>query len=189
MMTQDLGRSDLDPVWTQFANLSGFGPSMDPFWTTELDRQSWHVACVAHARARFSVVEIFCLRITRRRSFPIPIYGDPRSARSLSEDLGGAGLWPLPGNRPHGIGWEGDTLWISDSKSACVLPSQHEDWRDYREDSAHRSRPDHSRPDRAGWLQWYCDDVGYVCNFKLSDKRLSDTTNRRLHGEGTLGTI
>ena len=24
-------------------------------------------------------------------------------------------MWDVPGNRSHGVGWEGDTLWVADT--------------------------------------------------------------------------
>jgi hypothetical protein len=75
--------------------------------------------------------------------------------------------WPLPGNRPHGIGWEGDTLWISDSNLRAFFRHNIKTGSIVEKIQLKESDPIiHGATVRDGYM-WYCDDVGYICNFKL----------------------
>ncbi|MBI3209462.1 MAG: hypothetical protein HYZ37_11260 [Candidatus Solibacter usitatus] len=71
------------------------------------------------------------------------------------------------GDRPHGLGWEGDWLWCVDSnlngfyKYDTKVGKIHE--------CIQLSDADplpHGMSIWQGWM-WYCDDVGVVCKFKL----------------------
>jgi hypothetical protein len=75
--------------------------------------------------------------------------------------------WALPGNRPHGIGWEGDTLWISDSNLRAFFRHNIKTGEIVEKIQLTESDPIiHGATVRDGYM-WYCDDVGYICNFKL----------------------
>jgi len=78
--------------------------------------------------------------------------------------------WPLAANRPHGVGWapDGESLWVADSNL----------WAFFRHDiktgkmvekiqlTADKDPVIHGASVHDGYM-WYCDDVGYICNFKL----------------------
>ena len=53
--------------------------------------------------------------------------------------------WPVAANRPHGVGWEGDSLWVSQFQPARLFPARHQDRQDGGEDSAYRDKSHHSR--------------------------------------------
>ena len=75
--------------------------------------------------------------------------------------------WPLPGNRPHGVGWEGDTLWVADSNLRALF--RHDMKTGDIVEKIQLTEKDpliHGVTVHDGYL-WYCDDMGYVCNFKL----------------------
>jgi hypothetical protein len=75
--------------------------------------------------------------------------------------------WPLPGNRPHGIGWEGDTLWISDSNLRAFFRHNIKTGEIVEKIQLTERDPIiHGATVRDGYM-WYCDDVGWICNFKL----------------------
>lgn len=75
--------------------------------------------------------------------------------------------WPLPGNRPHGIGWHGDTLWISDSNLRAFFRHNVKTGEILEKIQLTDADPIiHGATVRDGYM-WYCDDVGYICNFKL----------------------
>lgn len=76
-------------------------------------------------------------------------------------------MFPVAGNRVHGIGWDGKYLWAADSNwnaffkhdvatGAMVEKIQLGD----------RDPVPHGMTIWDGWL-WYCDDIGLVCRFKL----------------------
>jgi outer membrane protein assembly factor BamB len=71
------------------------------------------------------------------------------------------------GDRPHGLGWEGDWLWCTDSNLNAFF--QH----DIKTGKIHeRIQLADSDPLPHGMTiwngnVWYCDDVGVVCKFKL----------------------
>lgn len=75
--------------------------------------------------------------------------------------------FPTAGDRPHGIGWEGDYLWCADSNLNAFFKH------DTKAGKIHeRIQLADSDPLPHGmtiWKNemWYCDDVGVVCKFKL----------------------
>ncbi|HTW30529.1 MAG TPA: hypothetical protein VMD76_02560 [Candidatus Sulfotelmatobacter sp.] len=76
-------------------------------------------------------------------------------------------FWPLPGNRPHGVGWEGDTLWVADSNLRAFF--RHDIRTGNIIERIQLTEKDpliHGATVHEGHL-WYCDDVGYICNLKL----------------------
>ena len=72
------------------------------------------------------------------------------------------------GNRPHGIGWEGRYLWVTDSNLNAFFKHDPETG-EIREkiQLADNDPLPHGMTILQGWL-WYCDDVGVVCRLKLS---------------------
>jgi hypothetical protein len=78
-------------------------------------------------------------------------------------------VWNLPGNRGHGMGWDpsGDGLWIADTNLMAFFRHDHrtgaivETIQLTAQDAAIHGATVHD-----GYM-WYCDDVGYICNFKL----------------------
>jgi streptogramin lyase len=76
-------------------------------------------------------------------------------------------MWQVAGARSHGVGWEGDTLWVADSNLRAFF------WHDMKTgeivEKIQLTEKDpliHGVTVHDGYL-WYCDDVGYICNFKL----------------------
>src|SRR5437867_2475037 len=77
--------------------------------------------------------------------------------------------WPLPANRPHGIGWapEGDSLWVSDSNLLAFFRHDVKTGKIIEKIQLTEKDPIiHGASVHDGYM-WYCDDVGYICNFKL----------------------
>jgi hypothetical protein len=71
------------------------------------------------------------------------------------------------GDRPHGLGWEGDRLWCVDSNLNAMF---RHDVRSGKWDE--RIQLNDTDPLPHGmtiWkgTVWYCDDVGVVCRFPL----------------------
>lgn len=76
-------------------------------------------------------------------------------------------MWNLPGNRAHGVGWEGDTLWISDTNWRAFF--RHDIKTGEIVEKIQLTAKDpliHGATVHDGYV-WYSDDVGYICNFKL----------------------
>jgi streptogramin lyase len=76
-------------------------------------------------------------------------------------------MWQLAGNRAHGVGWEGDSLWIADSNWRAFF--RHDRKTGLMVEKIQLTDKDpliHGVTVHDGHL-WYCDDVGYICNFKL----------------------
>jgi sugar lactone lactonase YvrE len=76
--------------------------------------------------------------------------------------------FPTAGNRPHGIGWEGKYLWVTDSNLNAFFKHDPETG-----DMLEKIQLADTDPLPHGmtiWEQymWYCDDVGVVCRFRLS---------------------
>ena len=70
-------------------------------------------------------------------------------------------------NRPHGIGWEGRYLWVTDSNLNAFFKHDPETGEAIEKIQLADSDPlPHGMTIRDGWM-WYCDDVGVVCRFKL----------------------
>jgi outer membrane protein assembly factor BamB len=75
--------------------------------------------------------------------------------------------FPSAGNRPHGIGWEGRYLWVTDSNWNAFFKHDPETG-----DIVEKIQLADSDPLPHGmtiWQgnMWYCDDVGVVCRLKL----------------------
>lgn len=76
-------------------------------------------------------------------------------------------MWSLPGNRAHGVGWEGDSLWISDSNWRAFF--RHDKKTGEIVEKIQLTEKDpliHGVTTHDGYM-WFSDDVGYICNFKL----------------------
>ena len=76
--------------------------------------------------------------------------------------------FPTAGNRPHGIGWEGKFLWVTDSNLNAFFKHDPETGEMSEKIQLADSDPlPHGMTIWQGWM-WYCDDVGVVCRLKLS---------------------
>lgn len=70
-------------------------------------------------------------------------------------------------NRPHGIGWEGKYLWVTDSNLNAFFRHDPESGQMLERIQLSDTDPlPHGMTIRNGWL-WYCDDVGVICRFKM----------------------
>ncbi len=75
--------------------------------------------------------------------------------------------FPTAGNRPHGIGWEGRYLWVTDSNLSAFFKHDPETGEMLEKIQLSASDPlPHGMTIHHGHL-WYCDDVGVVCRLKL----------------------
>ena len=75
--------------------------------------------------------------------------------------------FPTAGNRPHGIGWEGNHLWCTDSNLNAFFKHELQTGEIVEKIQLADSDPlPHGMSIRQGML-WYCDDVGIVCRLKL----------------------
>jgi streptogramin lyase len=71
------------------------------------------------------------------------------------------------GNRPHGIGWEGKYLWVTDSNLNAFFKHDVETGAMLERIQLGEKDPlPHGMTIWENWM-WYCDDVGLVCRFKL----------------------
>ena len=76
-------------------------------------------------------------------------------------------MWNLPGNRAHGVGWEGDSLWISDSNWRAFFRHDRKTGEIVEKIQLTENDPlIHGATTHDGYM-WFSDDVGYICNFKL----------------------
>jgi sugar lactone lactonase YvrE len=76
-------------------------------------------------------------------------------------------MWQTAGNRSHGVGWEGDTLWVADTNWRAFF--RHDMKTGEIVEKIQLTEKDpliHGVTVHDGYL-WYCDDLGYICNFKL----------------------
>ncbi len=75
--------------------------------------------------------------------------------------------FPTAGDRPHGIGWEGDWLWCTDSNLNAFF--KHDTKTGKIHEKIQLSDADPLPHGMTIWNNtvWYCDDVGVVCRFKL----------------------
>lgn len=72
-----------------------------------------------------------------------------------------------PGDRPHGLGWEGDWLWSTDSNLNAFFKHDTKTGKVHERVQLADSDPlPHGMTIWKGYM-WYCDDVGVVCKFKL----------------------
>jgi len=75
--------------------------------------------------------------------------------------------FPTAGNRPHGIGWEGRYLWVTDSNWNAFFKHDPETGEILEKIQLADNDPlPHGMTIWEGWM-WYCDDVGLVCKFRL----------------------
>ncbi|MEZ5352571.1 MAG: hypothetical protein R2762_08035 [Bryobacteraceae bacterium] len=75
--------------------------------------------------------------------------------------------FPTAGNRPHGIGWEGKYLWVTDSNLNAFFKHDPDTGAMVERIQLADNDPlPHGMTIWDGWM-WYCDDVGLVCRFKL----------------------
>jgi sugar lactone lactonase YvrE len=75
--------------------------------------------------------------------------------------------WQLPGNRSHGVGWDGDTLWVADTNLKAFF--RHDLKTGDIKEKIQLTDKDpviHGATIKDGYL-WYCDVAGYICNLKL----------------------
>ena len=76
-------------------------------------------------------------------------------------------MWPLAGNRAHGVGWEGDTLWVADTNWRAFFRHDRKTGEIIEKIQLTDKDPlIHGVTVHDGYL-WYSDDMGYICNFKL----------------------
>jgi len=72
------------------------------------------------------------------------------------------------GNRPHGIGWEGKYLWVTDSNLNAFF--KHDPETGEMVEKIQLADTDPLPHGMTIWEKhlWYCDDVGVVCRLRLS---------------------
>lgn len=75
--------------------------------------------------------------------------------------------FPTSGNRPHGIGWEGKYLWVTDSNWNAFFKHDPETGEVVEKIQLADSDPLPHGMTIWNGMMWYCDDVGIVCRFKL----------------------
>jgi hypothetical protein len=75
--------------------------------------------------------------------------------------------WATAGNRVHGIGWEGDTLWAADSNLRAFFRHDIKTGKMIEKIQLTETDPIiHGATVRDGYI-WFCDDVGWIANFKM----------------------
>jgi sugar lactone lactonase YvrE len=75
--------------------------------------------------------------------------------------------WDLPGNRAHGVGWEGDTLWVSDTNWMAFFRHDMKTGEIVEKIQLTDKDPQIHGVTVHDGRMWYCDEMGYICNFKL----------------------
>jgi sugar lactone lactonase YvrE len=76
-------------------------------------------------------------------------------------------MFPTAGNRPHGIGWEGPYLWVTDSNLNAFHKHDPQTGEIVEKIVLNDSDPlPHGMTIRNGWM-WYCDDVGVICRLRI----------------------
>ena len=76
-------------------------------------------------------------------------------------------MWQLAGNRAHGVGWEDDTLWVADTNWRTFFRHDRKTGEIVEKIQLTEKDPlIHGVTIHDGYI-WYCDDMGYICNFKL----------------------
>jgi hypothetical protein len=75
--------------------------------------------------------------------------------------------FPTAGNRPHGIGWEGRYLWVTDSNLNAFF--KHDPVTGEMVEKIQLADSDPLPHGMTIWhgTMWYCDDVGIVCRLKI----------------------
>ncbi len=83
------------------------------------------------------------------------------------ESRKGDATWATAGNRVHGIGWEGDTLWAADSNLRAFFRHDIKTGKMIERIQLTETDPIiHGATVRDGYM-WFCDDVGWIANFKM----------------------
>jgi sugar lactone lactonase YvrE len=76
-------------------------------------------------------------------------------------------MWQLAGNRAHGVGWQDDTLWVADTNWRAFFRHDRKTGEIIEKIQLTEKDPlIHGVTVHDDYL-WYCDDMGYICNFKL----------------------
>jgi hypothetical protein len=76
-------------------------------------------------------------------------------------------MFPTAGNRPHGIGWEGQYLWVTDSNLNAFYKHDAVTGEIVEKIVLNDSDPlPHGMTIRNGRM-WYCDDVGVICRLTI----------------------
>jgi hypothetical protein len=76
-------------------------------------------------------------------------------------------MWQVAGNRSHGVGWEGDTLWVADTNLRAFFRHDMKSGEIVEKIQLTEKDPTiHGVTVHDGRI-WYCDVAGYICNFKL----------------------
>lgn len=76
-------------------------------------------------------------------------------------------MFPTAGNRPHGIGWEGRYLWVTDSNLNAFHKHDPLTGEIVEKIVLNDSDPlPHGMTIRNGSM-WYCDDVGVICRLRI----------------------
>jgi streptogramin lyase len=76
-------------------------------------------------------------------------------------------MFPTAGNRPHGIGWEGKYLWVTDSNLNAFHKHDPQTGEIVEKIVLRDSDPlPHGMTIRNDWM-WYCDDVGVICRMRI----------------------
>ena len=76
-------------------------------------------------------------------------------------------IFRTPGNRPHGLAFDGRYLWHGDSNLAAFFRYRHGFRIDCGEDPVGRCGSDRARPDDLERDAVVCDDVGVVCKMAI----------------------
>ena len=86
-------------------------------------------------------------------------------------------MFPTAGNRPHGIGWEGRYLWVTDSNLNAFHKHDPATGEIVEKIVLNDSDPlPHGMTIRNGWM-WYCDDVGVICRLRMIIRGPSQRSN------------
>jgi hypothetical protein len=75
--------------------------------------------------------------------------------------------WKTAGDRPHGMGWEGDYLWCADSNANCFHKYDIKTGKVLAKIQLSDSDPLPHGMTIQNRTMWYCDDVGVVCRLPL----------------------
>jgi len=75
--------------------------------------------------------------------------------------------FPTAANRPHGMGWEGKYLWLTDSNLNAFF--RHDTGTGEIVEKIQLADSDPLPHGMSIWngVMWYCDDVGVICRLKL----------------------
>lgn len=76
-------------------------------------------------------------------------------------------MWDVPGNRTHGVGWEGDTLWVGDTNLWAFFRFDIKTGKIIEKIQLTPKDPVIHGVTVYDGRMWYCDVQGYICNFKL----------------------